>query len=311
MTAVSPLRVKLDGDTAALAFEPDSLVDPAALAVNDRVRCELSDRRLVIVGRSGGENIFRLGASVPWPYTADPVLPFMEFDGRSLSYTEYPEMFALCGTDFGTGVLATITNLSPNPAAVDTSNFTSNASFGSVSAVSDFPTFTTAVRHTRTNTGIARFTHIVGTAFLASTEYTVVMQVRASEELTSVAVQYRHVATAGGDVVDTVTIPAGVSEIRVTGTRSSTAAEASAGTTFVFSSGSVGSTLDITRIQVIEGPTAGAYFDGDTTDTSEYEYAWTGSANASSSTQDEIGFNIPDFSTLEAATVGRWVGRVR
>lgn len=54
VTAVSPLRVKLDGDTTALPFEPDSLVDPAALAVNDRVRCELSKRRVVIVGRSGG-----------------------------------------------------------------------------------------------------------------------------------------------------------------------------------------------------------------------------------------------------------------
>ena len=54
VTAVSPLRVKLDGDTTALAFTPDSLVDPAALSVDDRVRCELSERRVIIVGRSGG-----------------------------------------------------------------------------------------------------------------------------------------------------------------------------------------------------------------------------------------------------------------
>lgn len=55
VTAVAPLRVTLDGDTGALPYAPESLVDPAYLQVNDRVRCELSDRRVVIVGRSGGD----------------------------------------------------------------------------------------------------------------------------------------------------------------------------------------------------------------------------------------------------------------
>lgn len=54
VTGVSPLRITLDGDTTALPFTPDSLVDPASLVVSDRVRCELSSRRVVIVGRSGG-----------------------------------------------------------------------------------------------------------------------------------------------------------------------------------------------------------------------------------------------------------------
>jgi hypothetical protein len=55
VTGVSPLRVKLDGDTTALAFTPDSLVDPATLVVSSRVRCELSERRLVIHGKAGGD----------------------------------------------------------------------------------------------------------------------------------------------------------------------------------------------------------------------------------------------------------------
>ena len=54
MTAVSPLRIKLDGDTAAIPATPDSLTDPATLVVDDRVRTELSGNRLVVLGRVGG-----------------------------------------------------------------------------------------------------------------------------------------------------------------------------------------------------------------------------------------------------------------
>lgn len=54
VTAVSPLRVRLDGDTSALPFTPDSLVDPLSLLVNDRVRCEVAVRRALIVGAAGG-----------------------------------------------------------------------------------------------------------------------------------------------------------------------------------------------------------------------------------------------------------------
>lgn len=53
ITATAPLRVRLDGDTDPLPFTPDSLVDPLELAVNDRVRCEISGR-VIIVGKAGG-----------------------------------------------------------------------------------------------------------------------------------------------------------------------------------------------------------------------------------------------------------------
>jgi len=54
VTGISPLRIKLDGDTTAIPATPDSLIDPATLAVDDRVRTELSGNRLVVLGRSGG-----------------------------------------------------------------------------------------------------------------------------------------------------------------------------------------------------------------------------------------------------------------
>lgn len=49
---VSPLSIKLDGDSAALALVPDTLVDPASLTVGDRVRVELTQRKVVIHGKA-------------------------------------------------------------------------------------------------------------------------------------------------------------------------------------------------------------------------------------------------------------------
>ena len=51
VTGVSPLAIRLDGDTSALALIPDSLVDPASLTVGDRVRVELSLRKVVVHGK--------------------------------------------------------------------------------------------------------------------------------------------------------------------------------------------------------------------------------------------------------------------
>lgn len=56
VTQTAPLLVKLDGDSAALIATPDTLIDPSWLAVGDRVRCELTQRRLVVHGRAGGFN---------------------------------------------------------------------------------------------------------------------------------------------------------------------------------------------------------------------------------------------------------------
>jgi hypothetical protein len=60
VTATSPLRIRLDGDTDPLPYTPDSLV--AGLAVADRVWVQLAagpnpdrrSRRVIIMGRAGG-----------------------------------------------------------------------------------------------------------------------------------------------------------------------------------------------------------------------------------------------------------------
>lgn len=53
--SVSPLAVRRRGETTVLPVAAgDCLIDPATLTVDDPVRCELSARRVIVVGRAGG-----------------------------------------------------------------------------------------------------------------------------------------------------------------------------------------------------------------------------------------------------------------
>lgn len=61
VTALGPLRIKLDGESTALPFTPDTLA--GVLAVNDRVRVAFttnddpafSGRRALVLGKAGGD----------------------------------------------------------------------------------------------------------------------------------------------------------------------------------------------------------------------------------------------------------------
>ena len=102
VTAVSPLRILLDGDTSALPFAPDSLVDPLSLAVDDRVRVEMSSRRVVIIGRSQGVPAIPAGTIV---MTASSVLPssWAWCDGGLSSRSSDASLYAAIGTTYGAG----------------------------------------------------------------------------------------------------------------------------------------------------------------------------------------------------------------
>ena len=100
VTSVSPLRVQLDGDSSALPFTPDSLIDPLVLAVDDRVRCELSERRIVIHGRSGGDGVTPAGSEMMFAGSTAPAGWLLE-DGASYLRADYPALFAVIGTTYG------------------------------------------------------------------------------------------------------------------------------------------------------------------------------------------------------------------
>lgn len=62
VTAVNPLRVQLDGDTAALPFTPTALI---LLAVGDRVRCEVTGHRVIVHGATQAASGARQDPSLP------------------------------------------------------------------------------------------------------------------------------------------------------------------------------------------------------------------------------------------------------
>lgn len=98
ITALTPLAVKLDGDTTALSLVPDCLIDPQTLVVGDRVRVELSLRKAIIHGKSGGDI-----PSGEVRLTASSVLRagWLLCQGQSLLRSSYPTLFAAIGTTYG------------------------------------------------------------------------------------------------------------------------------------------------------------------------------------------------------------------
>lgn len=117
VTATAPLRVKLDGDTAALAVTPSSLVDPILLAPGDRVRVELANNRVIVHGKAAAV-IPTVPVEVPvgsMLFTALAAAPagYLLCDGSAVSRTTYADLFAAISTQFGVGNGSTTFNV-PN-----------------------------------------------------------------------------------------------------------------------------------------------------------------------------------------------------
>lgn len=70
VVSTSLLSIKLDGDTTALAMVPDSLIDPISLSVGDRVRVELTQRKVVIHGKASDSYRLKYTSFIPLPMTA-------------------------------------------------------------------------------------------------------------------------------------------------------------------------------------------------------------------------------------------------
>lgn len=96
----APLSIQLDGDSSPLALIPDTLVDPLELSVGDRVRVELSLRKVVIHGVSQGHGSAFAGELRA---TASEVAPtgWMMSQGQSLLRAEYPRLYSAIGVRYG------------------------------------------------------------------------------------------------------------------------------------------------------------------------------------------------------------------
>lgn len=116
VTTASPLRVRLDGETAALAATPDATV--RNLAVNDRVWVQVSSRRIIVLGKSGGQTVdtsvstalVPSGAVMPYAGATAPA-NYLLCDGSAVSRTTYAALYAVVGTTYGVGDNSTTFNL--------------------------------------------------------------------------------------------------------------------------------------------------------------------------------------------------------
>ena len=127
VTAVNPLAIKLDGDSAALGLIPDSLVDPLSLTVGDRVRVEQSLRRVVVHGRSGGDvpspAHFVLKKTVSFGWTAtltDHTWDAALLEGALGAFTTTDNITYTCVVP---GVYSLIGNLASNTGTASTDIF--------------------------------------------------------------------------------------------------------------------------------------------------------------------------------------------
>lgn len=101
---LSPVSIQMDGDTAPLALIPDSLVDPQTLSVGDRVRVELSLRKVVIHGVSQGfpaPTSPHLSGEIKVVAFSTAPAGWLLCQGQSVLRADYPDLFAAIGTTYG------------------------------------------------------------------------------------------------------------------------------------------------------------------------------------------------------------------
>lgn len=96
VTATNPLRVKRDAEPV-LPVTPQTL---ETLAVGDRVLCLWERRQVIVLGKMGGSGV-PAGSMMAWASASNPPIGWFLCRGQSLSRTQYPELFAAIGTQYG------------------------------------------------------------------------------------------------------------------------------------------------------------------------------------------------------------------
>lgn len=94
VTQASPLRIRLDGESAALSITPENLA--GALVAGERVWVQVSGRRTLVVARAGGMGVptgtvqMFMGTTVPDGW--------LLLDGSTFDANEYPALADVLGT---------------------------------------------------------------------------------------------------------------------------------------------------------------------------------------------------------------------
>lgn len=112
VTQADPLRIRLDGELVALDMTPDNLAGP--LTVDQRVWVQVSGRRLIVTGVSGGPaaggDTTPAGVINPFAGTVSPE-GWLLCKGAEISRSTYADLYAVTGDTFGAGDGSTTFNL--------------------------------------------------------------------------------------------------------------------------------------------------------------------------------------------------------
>lgn len=102
VTSASPLAIKMDGDSAALGLIPDSLIDPLTLSPGDRVRVEMSLRKVTIHGKAGGP-IIAWSSVTGKPSTFAPASHSLSSHSGVIANSQLPERLQELAKDGSSG----------------------------------------------------------------------------------------------------------------------------------------------------------------------------------------------------------------
>jgi len=127
ITDLSPLRVRLDGESVELPITPECLVHPSVLTEGARVWVQLFGSRLLIHGVHQGGTIVPIvtvdiGGVILWSGGIIPSSDWLWCDGAAVSRTTYAQLWAICYTVYGAGDGSTTFNV-PNFAPLGSANY--------------------------------------------------------------------------------------------------------------------------------------------------------------------------------------------
>ncbi|QFG12284.1 minor tail protein [Arthrobacter phage Racecar] len=207
----------------------------------------------------------------------------------------------------GSNPAAFRTNLSTNPQA--TASGGGWTTMGSASGTSTYGsseqshTGTTSVKRALTGTGNSGIKAMTQVSFATGDTVSWSVWVRPSRSMAFRAYWERSSPYTGGSGGTDVTCPANV-WTKLTGTITFTAAQ-SAGDTFGFgvltSDGQAGDVYYVDTALIEASPVLGEYFDGSTTATPGYTFAWSGTANSSTSVARDPDFTYSWSGTANAS----------
>lgn len=238
----------------------------------------------VVTAASGNPTVI----SGPVQYPVSGVAPIVSGCGGAVSANLIATPFQLLRT-----------NLAVNPRGTDLAFWDTNTPNGALSLGTDWGPYGSYVRFTRNAAVATRFgTRMDVPSFIAGEQYTVRFRVRTSQAQTLTATLRPNVTSMTNQINNgSQALPLGESIFETTFVIPSNQAVNGPGFSFTWSSGAIGSTVDITEVQIervaaIVGPS----FDGSTPGDANNRYSWAGGVDASISFLESNVVTVPIIS---------------